>query len=70
MRGRIADGSAGGLTPANLLRYVLSNEQLAVAIPGARYPSRVEENVATVSAGDRMDADERALLEAEAAKLY
>ena len=38
MRGRMADGDEGPLTPANLLRYVLSNPGVSVAIPGARYP--------------------------------
>ena len=70
MRGRIDDGDGGPLTPANLLRYVLSNRDVTVAIPGARYPSRVRENVETASTYEPMDAAERAALEAEAARLY
>ena len=34
------------LTPELLLRYVLSNPGVSVAIPGARYPDRVRRNVA------------------------
>lgn len=70
MRGRIAQGYAGPLTPANLLRYVLSNPAVSVAIPGARYPSRIIENVATASAYSPMSATERAELEAEARQFY
>jgi predicted aldo/keto reductase-like oxidoreductase len=70
IRGRLQDGSAGILTPANLLRYVLSHPHVSVAIPGARYPSRIEENVATVSAYEPMDAAEARALEQAAARLY
>ncbi len=70
MRRRIAEGYDGPLTPANLLRYVWSNPGVSVAIPGARYPSRIAENVATACHWRPMDADERRALEAEAARLY
>lgn len=70
MRGRIAAGYAGPLTPANLLRYVLSNPAVSVAIPGARFPGRVRENVATASNFVAMSAAERAELEAEARRFY
>ncbi len=70
MRGRIAEGYDGPLTPANLLRYVWSNPGVSVAIPGARYPARIHENVATASDWLPMDEDERRALEAEAARLY
>ncbi len=70
MRGRIAEGYAGPLTPANLLRYVLSNPGVSVPIPGARYPSRIHENVETASAYQPMDAAERRALEDEAQRLY
>lgn len=70
MRGRIADGYEGPLTPANLLRYVLSVPGVSVAIPGARFPSRIEENVATASAFEPLDASERRALEDEARQLY
>ena len=70
MRGRMADGRAGMLTPANLLRYVLSNPGVSVAIPGARSPSRIEENVATVSEFEVMAAEEMRELERVAKELY
>ena len=70
MRGRIADGYDGPLTPANLLRYVLSNPGVSVAIPGASYPSRIQENAATASGYEPMDEAERASLEREAARFY
>ncbi len=70
MRTRLADGTAGILTPANLLRYVLSHPAVSVAIPGARHPSRIHDNVATATTYEPMDADERRALEAAAAELY
>ncbi len=70
IRGLVERGSAGILTPANLLRYVLSHPGVSVAIPGARYPSRIEENVATVASYEPMDATEKRALEAAAARLY
>ncbi|MEO8539932.1 MAG: aldo/keto reductase [bacterium] len=70
MRGQMAAGTAGVLTPAILLRYVLSNPAVSVAIPGARYPSRVIENVATASNYLPMSSAERRELEAAAARLY
>ena len=70
MRGRTAEGYDGPLTPANLLRYVWSNPGVSVAIPGARYPSRIHDNVATAAGWRPMDETERRALEAEAARLY
>jgi len=70
MRTAIADGYEGPLTPAELLRYVLSNPNVSVAIPGARHPDRVEANVETASTYAPMTAAERAAIEAEAAALY
>ena len=70
IRGRIASGYSGPLTPANLLRYVLSNASVSVAIPGARYPSRIQENVATASRYKLMDRKVQHELEAEASLLY
>ena len=70
MRTRIAEGTAGVLTPARLLRYVLSHPGVSVAIPGARYASRVRENVATALSYEPMDLDERRALEDAAAELY
>ena len=70
MRGRIAEGYGGALTPASLLRYVLSNPGVSVAIPGARYPSRIHENVETAATYEPMEEAERRALEHEAAGLY
>jgi predicted aldo/keto reductase-like oxidoreductase len=67
MRRRLAEGYDGLLTPANLLRYVLSNPGVSVVIPGARYPSRIVENVATVTSFEPMDEATKRALEAEAA---
>lgn len=70
MRGQLAAGTAGILTPANLLRYVLTHPAVSVAIPGARYPDRVEENVATAAAAEPLSPAEMRALEAAAAALY
>ena len=70
MRGRIAEGYGGPLTPANLLRYALSPPGVSVVVPGARRPSRIDENVAAVSAYEPLDAAGRRALEAEAGRLY
>ena len=70
MRGRIASGEAGLLTPANLLRYVLSHPGVSVAIPGARHLSRIQDNVATATAYESMDEAERRALEQAATQLY
>jgi aryl-alcohol dehydrogenase-like predicted oxidoreductase len=70
MRGRLAEGYEGPLTAPNLLRYVLSNPGVSVAIPGARYPSRIEENVATALAYEPMSSSERSALEDEARRFY
>jgi predicted aldo/keto reductase-like oxidoreductase len=70
MRG-LADGDkAAVLTPANLLRYVLSHPGVSVAIPGARYPSRIIENVAIASDYAPMGEAEKRELEEAAARLY
>lgn len=70
IRGWLADGYDGPLTPANLLRYVWSNPGVSVAIPGARHPSRIHDNVATATSYKPLGEAERAALEAEAARLY
>ena len=63
MRGQLDRGEAGPLTPANLLRYVLSHPGVSVAIPGARYPSRVRENLDTLAGFAPMPAEEQRALE-------
>ncbi|MSP22962.1 MAG: aldo/keto reductase [Dehalococcoidia bacterium] len=70
IRGRLAAGTAGLLTPASLLRYVLSNPAISVAIPGASYPSRVHENVATASSYEPLGWDELRALEAATIDFY
>src|SRR5690606_36093990 len=70
MRGMRERGEAGLLTAANLLRYVLSNPAVSVAIPGARYPDRVIENVSTASGMTPMDEAEKRELEAAARALW
>lgn len=70
IRGRLETDEAGLVTPRNLLRYVLSNPGVSVAIPGARYPSRIHDNVATATSYEPMDEAERRALEGEAAGLY
>ena len=70
MRTRIGDGYDGPLTAPNLLRYVLSNPAVSVVIPGARFPSRIEENVAAARAFEPMDEGEKRELEEEAARYY
>lgn len=70
MRGQLDEGAAGILTPANLLRYVLSNPGISAAIPGARHPSRIHNNIATATSGSPMDEGERRELQDAAARLY
>lgn len=70
MRGRMAEGYDGLLRPANLLRYVLSHPGVSTAIPGARYPSRIEENARVASDYTPMDEAERRAIEEEARELY
>ena len=70
MRGRIATGYDGPLTPANLLRYVWSHAGVSAAIPGARHPDRVRANAAAARAWTPLDEREKRALEDEAARLY
>lgn len=70
IRARVDEGRAGILTPASLLRYVLSNEGVSVAVAGARHPDRIDANVAAAAAFEPMPEPERRELEAAAATLY
>lgn len=54
------------VTPRMLLRYVLSNPDISVAIPGARYPSRIHDNVELALSYEPMDESEKRACEAEA----
>ena len=67
-RMRTQEGEAF-LTPAMLLRYVLSNPEISVAIPGARYPSRIRENVDLARSYRPLDSAEKRACEREAARL-
>ena len=57
------------LTPTMLLRYVLSNPDISVAIPGARYPSRIRENVELAAAYEPLEESEKRRCEEEAGLL-
>jgi aryl-alcohol dehydrogenase-like predicted oxidoreductase len=71
LRNRMAaSGGESGLTPATLLRYVLSNPDISVAIPGVRFPSRVRQNVELASAYEPLDESQKRRCEAEAMRLF
>ena len=70
IRTRMASGEQSVPTPAVLLRYVLCNPDISVAIPGARYPSRITENVGVASRYEPLDADEKRACEEEGRRLY
>ena len=57
-------GREATLTSALLLRYVLSNGDVSAAVPGARYPSRVRDNVEVALAYEPLDEGERRACEA------
>lgn len=58
------------LTPKMLLRYVLSNLKISVAIPGVRYPSRIQENVELASNHQPLDEALKRQCEQEATTLF
>ena len=58
------------LTPSMLLRYVLSDPRVSVAIPGARYPDRIVSNVETASTYEPLTDTDRRRCEREAAALF
>ncbi len=70
IRSRLASGYRGALAPDNLLQYVLSHPGVSVAIPGARYPSRVRDNVAAAAQGRCLSESEQRQCEEEAGLLY
>ena len=59
-----AAGREATLTSALLLRYVLSNGDVSAAVPGARYPSRVRDNVEVALTYEPLDEEERGACEA------
>ncbi len=65
-----ASGQETFLTTALLLRYVLSRPEISVAIPGARYPSRVRENVQLALSYRPLNESEKTECEKEAAFLF
>ena len=69
VRARNAEGDSS-LTPAMLLRFVLSNSHISVAIPGARFPDRVHDNVALASSYEPLSRSERKQCEDQAGLLY
>ena len=70
LRSRLESGHKAMLTPSMLLRYVLSNPDISVAIPGARLPSRIRENVEIATTFQPLDAVEKLACEVDAKKLY
>lgn len=58
------------LSSAMLLRYVLSNPNIAVAIPGARYPDRVRENVDLALTYQPLNESQKRDCEAQARLLF
>lgn len=69
IRTRMSEGNRS-LTPGLLLRYVLSNLKISVAIPGVRFPSRVRENVEVASSCKPLDASEKRQCQDQAQMLY
>ena len=63
MRGRVARGDAGLVTADALLRYVLTHDGVSVAIPGARHPSRVRENIDSLMRFTPMTPDAQQAIE-------
>lgn len=70
LRTKMASAGETPLTPAKLLTYVLSNPGISVAIPGARYPSRIRENVETASTYVPFDEAAKREVEREAEQLF
>ena len=70
LRTAVEEGYQGLLTPANILRYVLTNPNISVAIPGARYSSRIQDNFSTAISYQPMSASECKAIEIEAINLY
>ncbi|MBI4202337.1 MAG: aldo/keto reductase [Chloroflexi bacterium] len=70
IRTRLASGHESTLPVTMLLRYVLSNPDISVAIPGMRYPSRVRENAALASDYQRLTEAEQRMCEAEGRLLF
>jgi hypothetical protein len=59
-----------GITAEMLLKYVLSNQHISVAIPGVRYPSRISENVSVASTYTPLDESQKSRVESLASALF
>lgn len=69
IRARVSGGDTS-LTPGMLLRYVLSNPDISVAIPGTRFSSRVSENVELAVSYQPLNESEKRECEEKANLLY
>lgn len=58
------------LNPTMLLRYVLCIPNNSVAIPGASYPSRIQENVELAQTYEPLDASQKRRCKEEAKSLF
>jgi len=59
-----------GVTVEMLLEYVLSNQDISVAIPGVRYPSRITQNISVASSYSPLSGLEKAKIEFLASELF
>ncbi|MCL0044494.1 aldo/keto reductase [Dehalococcoidia bacterium] len=69
IRNRVSQGDTS-LTPGMLLQYVLTNHDISVAIPGARFPSRISENVNLALTYQPMEASWKTWCENQAHLLF
>jgi predicted aldo/keto reductase-like oxidoreductase len=69
IRNRMSEGDTS-LTPEMLLQYVLSNADISVAIPGARFPDRVSRNVDVAKSYQHIDERQKKLCEDAASRLW
>jgi len=70
IRARQASGQGSPVSAADLLRYVLSNAGVSVAIPGARYPDRVRDNAALAQTYRPFTESEKQACETAAQHLF
>lgn len=69
IRTRVSEGDTS-LTSRMLLRYVLSNPEISVAIPGTRFSTRVRENVDLAVSYQPLNESEKRECEEKAKLLY
>jgi predicted aldo/keto reductase-like oxidoreductase len=58
------------LTPEMLLKYVLSNTDISVAIPGTRFPDRVRRNVDVAKSYQHINEQQKKMCENAASQLW